>query len=119
MRRRERTLLPSVRKKNVIEYAEIEENRRIFRKEMEENNKLLDAKIEKIVQLTSKLNNIHDGSPSLGMRKSNCGSVPCFDQFDGVHLPAHCELLAVDGNYKFPCAKGMDYVILYLSQRIT
>ena len=28
-----------------------------------------------------------------------------------MQLPASCELLAVDGNYKFPCAKAMVHSI--------
>ena len=56
--------------------------------EFEEKSRLLDAKFEKIMQLTSKQNGTHDGSPnpSPGMRKSSCGSVPCLDEFDGIHV---------------------------------
>ena len=36
--------------------------------------------------ITSKLNNTHDGSPNPRMRKSCCGSMSYFDEFDGVHV---------------------------------
>ncbi|KAJ9539146.1 hypothetical protein OSB04_031879 [Centaurea solstitialis] len=74
---------------------------------IDEKNKLVDAKLDMLKQMKSKNDDIHDGSPSFETGKSTYGSVPYFDEFDDVQLLAPCDLLVVDGDYKFPCAKGM------------
>ncbi|KAJ9556465.1 hypothetical protein OSB04_011079 [Centaurea solstitialis] len=86
--------------------AHFDERKRIFIAEIEE----MKSKHNDI-QMKSNHTDIHDGSLSLRSGKSAYGSVPCLDEFDDIQLPAPCDLLAVEGDYKFPCAKGMVHSI--------